>query len=111
MTRPRPRGPRTPERIRPAGYLCKQRNPDRVWAYTEGVALSDVDSTAYCIEVLHRGGAVRHLPSILAGESYLSSGAVCALDHYGVPALASLYALPALSSAAPELSRSPRPAQ
>ncbi|ROP34835.1 prenyltransferase/squalene oxidase repeat-containing protein [Saccharothrix texasensis] len=53
-------------------HLSGAQRPDGGWAYTEGVAQSDSDDTAYCLQLLTALSPRRYADQIAAGLSYLA---------------------------------------
>ncbi|MFE7595934.1 prenyltransferase/squalene oxidase repeat-containing protein [Streptomyces sp. NPDC057494] len=54
-----------------ADALALQQNPDGGWGFDRGVAQSDVDDTAYCVEFLRAIAPDRLREPVAAGERYL----------------------------------------
>lgn len=55
-----------------AGYLAAHQGHDGGWAYAEGVRQSDVDTTAYCLQLLTATAPQCYAAQIKAGEEYLT---------------------------------------
>ncbi|MFB6841436.1 prenyltransferase/squalene oxidase repeat-containing protein [Streptomyces sp. NPDC056361] len=54
-----------------AAALAERRNPDGGWGFDRGVAQSDVDDTAYCVEFLRAVAPGRFGSEVAAGARYL----------------------------------------